>query len=60
MNHAALATQEFLFAPFSVFTVTRVEWSPTPDDDTPHCIFLEAAVDNRKVKQAGLPLAPWS
>jgi hypothetical protein len=50
--------KEFLFAPYSVFTVVSV----TPgrgDDDSPHRIELLAAVDNRKEPE-NLPLAPWS
>ena len=49
---------EYLFAAYSVFTVLEVHRSDTPDDDTPHRIVLQAAVDNRK-EPAGLPLAPW-
>jgi hypothetical protein len=49
---------EYLFAAYSVFTVLEVHWSDTPDDDTPHRIVLQAAIDNRK-EPAGLPLAPW-
>eukprot|EP00291_Cryptomonas_curvata_P020245 CAMPEP_0172169432 /NCGR_PEP_ID=MMETSP1050-20130122/10700_1 /TAXON_ID=233186 /ORGANISM="Cryptomonas curvata, Strain CCAP979/52" /LENGTH=463 /DNA_ID=CAMNT_0012840485 /DNA_START=198 /DNA_END=1589 /DNA_ORIENTATION=+ len=38
--------QEFLFAPYSVFTVTRTQWSAKPNYRTPHCIWVEAALDN--------------
>ena len=54
------AEQEFLFAPYSAFTVVAVHWSDTPDDATPHRIMLSAATDNRRVQTLNLPLAPWS
>jgi hypothetical protein len=38
---------EFLYAPYSVFTVIAVSWRGGTDDD-PHVITLEAAIDNRK------------
>ena len=51
--------EEYLFAPYSVFTVKSAHWSDTPDDETPHIITLTAAIDNRKESEE-LPLAPWS
>lgn len=54
----ASSEEEFLFAPYSVFTVQSAEWSDNPDDDTPHVIHLQAAIDNRK-EPNDLPLAPW-
>jgi hypothetical protein len=50
---------EFLFSPYSVFRVTGVREGCRGDDDDPHVIELEAAIDNRK-EPADLPLAPWS
>jgi hypothetical protein len=50
--------EEFLFAPYSVFTVESGEWSQNPDDRTPHIIHLRAAVDNRHESEDML-LAPW-
>ena len=50
--------QEFLFAAYSTFTVTKVVWSESPDDEHPHEVFLEAAIDNMKEPE-DLPLAPW-
>mmetsp|Transcript_82735 Transcript_82735/g.221879 ORF Transcript_82735/g.221879 Transcript_82735/m.221879 type:complete len:109 (-) Transcript_82735:349-675(-) len=50
--------QEFLFAPYSVFTVRQVEWSPRPTYVTPHRIVLAAARDNL-VEPEDLPVAPW-
>ena len=52
------AEQEFLFAPYSVFTVASTEWSANPVDDAPHVIHLLAALDNRKESE-DMPLAPW-
>lgn len=49
---------EYLFAPYSVFTVKKVDWKDSPNDDNPHEVFLAAAVDNRKEPE-DLPLAPW-
>ena len=43
---------EFLFAPYSVFTVLEVEWG------SPHRIVIQAATDN-KLELEDLPLAPW-
>ena len=49
--------EEFLFAPYSTFTVLAVEWN-TGDDRTPHVIDLQAAIDNRDESE-DLPLAPY-
>jgi hypothetical protein len=50
---------EFLFVPYSVFTVESVTWSPTPQDRaTPHRVTLVAAIDNTAHLE-DLPLAPW-
>jgi len=37
---------EFLFVPYSVFKVTRVDWQEKPLWTKPHRVYLEAAVDN--------------
>ena len=58
VRQGANSEKEFLFAPYSVFTVESGEWSDNPDDDTPHIIHLRAAIDNRK-ESDDLPLAPW-
>jgi hypothetical protein len=50
--------QEFLFAPYSVFTVLNATWNSGTDAD-PHVIELMAAADN-KAEPEDLPLAPWS
>lgn len=47
---------EFLFAPYSVFTVLDVKWSSSRDKY--HKISLQAAIDNIKESEH-LPLAPW-
>jgi hypothetical protein len=50
---------EFLFVPYSVFTVESVTWSSTPQDHTtPHRVTLAAAVDNTAYPE-DTPLAPW-
>ena len=51
--------KEFLFAPYSVFTVEKVAWSPAPSHTSPHTITLRAALDNIEEPE-DLPLAPWS
>ena len=50
--------EEFLFAPYSVFTVLEVHWACPATDDDPHVVRLQAAIDNRKEPE-DLPLAPW-
>ena len=59
IQHTHVAGEaEYLFAPYSAFTVREVVWSSAPDDRTPHRITIEALTDNRDAP-AGLPLAPW-
>ena len=50
--------QEYLFVPYSAFTVTGVERSPQATYRNPHIIRLEAAVDGRDVSDT-VELAPW-
>jgi serine/threonine protein kinase len=50
--------QEYLFAPYSVFTVLSARWGAGTDAD-PHVIELAAAQDNKGPSE-DLPLAPWS
>lgn len=65
--HAALvqktqfaAELEFLFVPYSVFTVERVVWKAPPFLWTdPIEIHLLAAPDNQLCSEE-LPLAPWA
>lgn len=47
---------EYLFSPYSTFTVTSTTWSD--DLKQPHLIVLEAALDNQRESER-LPLAPW-
>lgn len=47
---------EYLFAPYSVFTLVSVEWSKKKDKS--HEFTILAACDN-KVEDEDLPLAPW-
>jgi hypothetical protein len=62
--------QEYLFAPYSIFTVRSVRWGA---GGAPHRIELDAASDNRAAAEGGasgrwatpagsedLPLAPWA
>ena len=65
-KHVSLVTrsnvrgeEEYLFAPYSVFTVRSVAFSETPTEETPHVIELDAAIDNR-TESDGLPTAPWA
>ena len=52
--------QEYLFAPYSVFTVENASWNAgTTADPHDNVIELMAAVDN-KTEAEDLPLAPWS
>ena len=50
--------QEYLFAPYSAFTVLSVRWN-AGTDASPHVIELLAAADNKEAAE-DLPLAPWS
>ena len=50
--------QEYLFAPYSAFTVVSTKWGAGTSAD-PHSIELLAAPDNKVVSER-LPLAPWS
>jgi hypothetical protein len=53
---------EFLFSPYSTFTVRAFEWSPQPSVNAytmrPHYIDVNVASDNRR-PPLDLPLAPW-
>jgi hypothetical protein len=49
--------KEFLFVPYSAFTVLATEWRAGTEGE-PHIITIEAAVDNVAEDEA-LPLAPW-
>ena len=50
--------QEYLFAPYSAFSVLSAAWNAGTVAN-PHVIELLAAVDNR-TEPEDLPLAPWS
>jgi len=47
---------EYLFVPYSTFTVLTTNWSADPDE--PHQVSLKPALDN-KLQGTDLPLAPW-
>ena len=53
--------EEFLFAPYSVFTVLSVAMpaSGKANASNPIVIQLQAAVDNREEPE-DLPLSPWN
>jgi hypothetical protein len=50
--------EEFLFAPYSVFTVISLTAPPAPTDEHPVVVRWQAAVDNLKESE-DLPIAPW-
>jgi hypothetical protein len=52
---------EFLFAPYSVFTVVSVTFpaSGKPTASNPIVIVLQAAIDNKEEPE-DLPLSPWN
>jgi len=50
--------KEYLFVPYSVFTVRSAQWNAGTETD-PHVIELNAAPDNKQCP-LDLPLAPWS
>lgn len=49
--------KEYLFTPYSVFTVAKVCWN-AGTASAPHEIVLLAASDNT-AESGDLPLAPW-
>ena len=53
---------EFLYSPYSVFTVIAVKWHPTPLVNSyvshVHEIDVDVATDNKR-EPVELPLAPW-
>jgi len=59
-SYLGSAEAEYLFAPYSTFTVREVRWSANPTDGrSPHEITIEAAVDNQSEPE-DLPLAPYA
>ena len=50
--------REYLFAPYSAFTVISAKWGAGTNAD-PHIVELAAAPDNKAASET-LPLAPWS
>ena len=56
LNHSQMEF-EYLFAPYSVFTVRAVQWKEGTAQE-PHIIDIDAAIDNKNEPQ-NLPLAPW-
>ena len=52
----AVDEREYLFVPYSVFTLVSVKWSE--ELIAPHEFTIRAAHDNKE-EDDGLPLAPW-
>ena len=58
-NPNVAVENEFLFAPYSAFTVEAVEWQDAPTIQKPHTVVLRAEFDNQRAPE-NLPLAPWA
>jgi len=56
LSKTTIQEQEFLFVPFSVFSVLSVSWSNNVGT-TPHYVDIQACADN-KTEPAWLPIAP--
>ena len=52
-----MGEHEYLFAPYSVFTLVSVKWSEH-DLVNPHEFTIQAARDNKEEDEC-LPLTPW-
>ena len=53
------AEDEFMFVPYSGFTVASVLWREAPTVAQPHEVVIDAAADNRNMPD-DVPLAPWA
>ena len=51
-----IGEEEYLFAPYSVFTLVSVRWSAKLGK--PHEFLIQPACDNKQ-EDEGLPLTPW-
>lgn len=49
---------EFLFVPYSTFTVKRVDWKQNPTWESPHEVHLICSIDNH-LEPDDLPLISW-
>lgn len=58
-HHDTPAENEFLFAPYSAFTIQSVLWQDVPTAGQPHEVVLRAVYDNLEAPE-DLPLAPWA
>jgi len=59
-EHSAVSEElEFLFVPYSVFTVKQLDFSSQAGLKNPHIIELIAAPDNLHEPE-DLPLSPWN
>ena len=54
----AAAEDEWLFAPYSFFTVESVDYKDNPTWTNPHSVVLRVAPDNQ-LERADVPNAPW-
>ena len=52
------AEDEWLFAPYSFFTVESVDYKDAPTWTEPHRVVLKVAPDNQ-LERADVPNAPW-
>ncbi len=50
--------KEFLFLPYSVFTVRSIDWKYPPSCVNPHTVHLDVAIDSEQESQF-LPLIMW-
>jgi len=57
-NANAAAEAEWLFAPYSFFTVESVDYKDNPTWTNPHSVVLRVAPDNQ-LERADVPNAPW-
>ena len=59
-NYGVTTTSEaeWLFAPYSFFTVESVDYKDSPTWTDPHRVVLRVAPDNR-LERADVPNAPW-
>jgi hypothetical protein len=58
-SHFGRAEEEFLFVPYSPFTIQSVEWSDDPKRaKSPHIVHLKAGIDSHDFPE-DLPSAPW-
>ena len=57
-NPNLAAEDEFLFSPYSAFTVVSVVWTDAPSVASPNRVVLQPEIDNKDAPD-DLPLAAW-